>query len=35
MAQGHIFLSGSIHNNVEDCPEIFLAKYYLPVRSPV
>jgi ribonuclease HI len=26
---------GSIHNNVEDCPEIFLAKHYLPIRSPV
>jgi ribonuclease HI len=26
---------GSIHNNVEDCPEILLAKHYLPIWSPV
>jgi hypothetical protein len=26
---------GSIHNNVEDYPEIFLAKHYLSIRSPV
>jgi hypothetical protein len=26
---------GSIHNNVKDCPEVLLAKHYLPVRSLV
>jgi hypothetical protein len=26
---------GSIHNNVEDCLEILLAKHCLPIRSPV
>jgi hypothetical protein len=26
---------GSIHNNIEDCPEILLAKHCLPIRSPV
>jgi hypothetical protein len=26
---------GSIHSNVEDCPEILLAKHCLPIRSPV
>jgi hypothetical protein len=26
---------GSIHDNVEDCPEVLLAKHCLPVRSPV
>jgi hypothetical protein len=26
---------GSIHNNIEDCPEILLAKHCLPLRSPI
>jgi hypothetical protein len=26
---------GSIHNNIEDCPKILLAKHCLPIRSPV
>jgi hypothetical protein len=26
---------GCIHNNIEDCPEILLAKHCLPLRSPV
>jgi ribonuclease HI len=26
---------GSIHNNVEDCPEILLAKHCLPIQSPI
>jgi transposase InsO family protein len=26
---------GCIHNNIEDCLEILLAKYCLPLRSPV
>jgi hypothetical protein len=26
---------GSIHDNIEDCPEILLAKHCLPIRSPV
>jgi hypothetical protein len=26
---------GNIHNNVEDCPEVLLAKHCLPIRSLV